>query len=107
MNTSKERNQTIPRVHLSVMESRTNIGHGVTLQSWFTRDGNTIIRTELYSIADGSIVAYQDCINGAWDPLYMEQNFVTFHREEDDMTTILKFAGVSSPDQACLFDMGR
>lgn len=107
MNTGKERNQAIPEVHLSVMESRTNLGHGVTLQSWFTRNGKTIIRTELYSLEDGSIVAYQDCVNGAWDPLYMESTFADFYHDEDNMATILNYAGVSDLDRVCRFNMGR
>lgn len=97
----------LPPMRLSVMESQLNLGSGVTFQSWFTRAGSDNIRSELYLFEDGSVVAYQDCINGVQQPLYMESMFKTLHEGELAFATILNYAGGVDPDAVEMFYMGR
>lgn len=81
--------------------------NGVTLGFWFTRSGANVIRTELYQAYDGSVVAYHDCVNGEWQPLYVEQNFLDMNKDEDDLATILQFTGVYDLAKVKTFNCGR
>ena len=74
---------------MSIKESETPLKHGVTLETWFNRDWDVTVRTEIYKAEDGSVVAYQDCIEGKWDPLHVEKNFLEFNEEEDNLRVIL------------------
>lgn len=96
-----------PLMHISVMESQTDIGYGVTLQSWFTRLGDDIIRTEMYLAEDGSVVAFQDCVNGVNEPLHMDSIFKAMNEDEFAFGTILHYAGVMDPNKIELFFAGR
>ena len=96
-----------PPMQLSMMESQTDIGCGVTLQSWFTRLGADIIRTELYSLEDGSVVAFQDCINGVNEPLHMDSIFKAMYEDEFAFGTILHYSGVLDPNKIELYYTGR
>lgn len=92
---------------LSLLEAQTNIGHGVTLQSWFTKAGNNHIRSEVYLFEDGSVIAYQDCIDGVTEPLHMEEMFKALHESEPVYWWILHYAGVMDPSKVQLYYMGR
>ena len=92
---------------LSTMESQTDIGNGVILQSWFTRAGDDNIRSELYILKDGYVVAYQDCINGIPQPLHVESMFKTMYLEEPVFWTVLHYAGVMDSEKVHTFYMGR
>ena len=83
-----------PVINLSIKETELSLPNNVYLEIWFTRSGADVIRTELYKAYDGSVVAYQDCVNGEWQPLYMDQNFLDMNKDEDDLATILGFTGV-------------
>lgn len=96
-----------PPMQLSVMESQTDIGCGVTLQSWFNRLGADIIRTELYLLEDGSVVAFQDCVNGVNEPLYMDSIFKAMYEDEFAFGTILQYSGVLDPSKIELYYTGR
>lgn len=92
---------------VQVLESSTDIGHGVTLRSWFTRNGPTVVRSETYQLEDGSVVAYQDTINGQPGLLHMDMAFKALHSEEEDFDIILKYAGVLDPNKILIFYAGR
>lgn len=96
-----------PPMRLSVLESQTQLSHGVTIQSWFTRAGSDNIRSELYCFEDGSVVAYQDCINGVNGPLYMESMFRALYEDEPVFGVILHYAGVMEPTLIQMYHMGR
>lgn len=96
-----------PGASMSVMESQTDIGHGVTLQCWFTRNRVSVICSDMYALEDGSIVAYQDCVDGETGPLYMDENFKQFHEGEKDQETILSCAGVHDLNKVLTFNRGR
>jgi hypothetical protein len=98
---------------MSVKESetvlnRTNtLSPGITLESWFNRDWDFIVRTEIYKAEDGSVVAYQDCIEGKWEPLHVEKNFLELNEEEDNLRVILESAGVFDINKIVTFNCGR
>lgn len=94
-------------IRLSIPEDKQKLGHGVTFQSWFTRVGSDHIRTEVYQFKDGSVVAYQDCVNGVHKPLRMERMFKVLYQSEPAFDTIIKYAGVLDADALELYDMGR
>lgn len=96
-----------PPMRLSVLESQTQLLHGVTLQVWFTRAGEDNIRSDLYCFEDGSVVAYQDCINGVNGPLYMESMFRAMYEDEPAFWVIMHYAGVMNPTQLHMYCMGR
>lgn len=95
-----------PPFRLSVMESQTTIGNGVTLQVWFTRAGADNIRSELYCLEDGSVVAYQDCVNGVNEPLHMESMFRSLYEDEPAFGAILHYSGVMNPNKIEMYHMG-
>lgn len=97
---------TPSKTHLTVLENQTLLPHGVTLSSWFCLNEGTIARVETYQIEDGSVVAYQETINGVSELLHMDSAFKTLHKEEDDFATILKYAGVLDPDKIPVFYTG-
>jgi hypothetical protein len=92
---------------MSIKESELLLEHGVTLESWFNRDWSFIVRTEIYKAEDGSVVAYQDCIEGKWEPLYVEKNFLELNEEEDNLQVILECAGVYDLSKVKTFNCGR
>ena len=96
-----------PRTEFSLMESQAYIGNGVTLQVWFTRSGPDNIRSDVYCFEDGSVVAYQDCINGVNEPLYVESIFKAMYEDEPAFSTILHYAGVIDASKVQLYYMGR
>lgn len=79
----------------------------VHMEVWFTRSGSDIIRTEVFQAYDGSVVAYQDCVNGEWKPLYMERQFLALNAGEADFQAILEWSGVLDASKIQLFDCGR
>lgn len=83
------------------------LNNGVTVTFWFTRIGSDVIRTEVYQAYDGSVVAYHDCINGEWQPLYMEKYFMEFNKDEKDFLEILQFVGVSDLSKIKTYNFGR
>lgn len=83
------------------------LNNGVTVTFWFTRIGSDVIRTEVYQVYDGSVVAYHDCINGEWQPLYMEKYFMEFNKDEEDFLEILQFVGVSDLSKIKTYNFGR
>lgn len=83
------------------------LNNGVTVTFWFTRIGSDVIRTEVYQAYDGSVVAYHDCINGEWQPLYMEKYFMEFNKDEEDFLEILQFVGVSDLSKIKTYNFGR
>lgn len=97
----------MPDIRMSVKESETLLEHGVTLESWFNRDGEFIVRTEIYKSEDGSVVAYQDCIEGKWEPLHLETNFLDINDEEDNLRVIFESAGVFDINKIVTFNCGR
>lgn len=97
----------MPDIRMPVKESETLLEHGITLESWFNRDGDFIVRTEIYKADDGSVVAYQDCIEGKWEPLLVEKNFLDFNEEEDSLRVILESAGVFDINKIVTFNCGR
>lgn len=91
-----------------ILESRTPIvGSGVTHCSWFIRSGLHIIRSEVYQLEDGSVVAYQDTVDGQSGLLHMDMTFKTLHEGEDDFNAILRWSGVLNPDKIPVFYAGR
>lgn len=96
-----------PELRMSVLESQTDIGDQVTLQVWFTRFGNNHIRSEVYRFENGSVVAYQDCINGDNGPLRMDSTFKLLYHNEPAFWTILHYAGVMDPAKVDTFYTGR
>lgn len=100
-------NPSPPQIHLSVMESQTTLSEGVILQSWFTRMGQDIIRSELYFLGDGSVVAYQDCVNGVNEPLYVDGIFKALYEDEPVFGAILHYAGVHDSSKIELYYTGR
>lgn len=105
MKSAKKENPILPPI--SVLEAESSIGNDVTLQRWFTRQGSDIIRTEVYRFEDGSVVAYQDCINGVNSPLRMDQMFKALYDDEPAFWTILHFAGVMDSRKVELYCSGR
>ena len=97
----------MPSINLSIKETEILLKNGVTLEVWFTRSGSDVIRTEFYKAYDGSVVAYHDCVNGEWQPLYMEKYFMEFNKGEDDFLEILRFVGVSDLSKIKTFNCGR
>jgi hypothetical protein len=94
-------------INLSIKETELRLANSVHLEIWFTRSGADVIRTELYQAYDGSVVAYHDCVNGEWQPLYVEQNFLNMNKDEDDLATILQFTGVHDLAKVKTFNCGR
>lgn len=90
---------------MSVLESQTDIGDGVRLQVWFNRVGGTNIRSEVYKFEDGSVIAYQDCINGKTAPLHMSSAFKALYEGEPAFDTILSCAGVLDLNKVELYTM--
>jgi hypothetical protein len=105
MRSTEKENTSLPT--LSVLEAETLIGNDVTLQRWFTRQGADVIRTEIYRFEDGSVVAYQDCINGVNSPLRMDQMFKALYEDEPAFWTILHFAGIMDPRRVETYCTGR
>lgn len=97
----------MPVINLSIRETEILLNNGVTVTLWFTRTGSDVTRTELYQAYDGSVVAYHDCVNGEWQSLYVEQNFLDMNKDEDDLATILQFAGVHDLAKVKTFNCGR
>lgn len=97
----------MPGIHMSILESKILLNYGVTLETWFNRDWDFIVRTEIYKAEDGSVVAYQDCIEGKWEPLHVEKNFLEFNEEEDNLRVILESAGVFDINKIVTFNCGR
>lgn len=97
----------MPDIRMSVKESETLLEHGITLESWFNRDCDFSVRTEIYKVEDGSVVAYQDCIEGKWEPLHVEKNFLDLSEEEDNLRVILESAGVFDINKIVTFNCGR
>lgn len=96
-----------PQIHMSVMESQTTLPEGVALQVWFTRMGQDIIRSDLYFLEDGSVVAYQDCVNGVHEPLYVDSVFKSLYEDEPAFGVILHYAGVLDVNRIELYYSGR
>ena len=96
----------MPTVSLSIKENEMLLNHGVTVTFWFTRIGSDVIRTEVYQAYDGSVVAYHDCVNGEWQPLYMEKYFMEFNKDEDDFLEILQFVGISDLSKIKTYNCG-
>lgn len=94
-------------VQLQTMESSTDIGNGVILECWFIRDGVTIIRSDLYKLYDGSVVAFRDTVDGTSGPLHMDMAFKAFNENEDSMNTILRDAGMYDLSNIRVFYTGR
>ena len=94
-------------IRMSVKESEILLEHGITLENWFNRDWGFIVRTDIYKAEDGSVVAYQDCIEGKWESLHVEKNFLDFNEEEDDLRVILESAGVFDINKIVTFNCGR
>lgn len=97
----------MPVINLSVRENEILLNNGVTVTFWFTRSGSDVIRTEVYQAYDGSVVAYHDCVNGEWQPLYMEKYFMEFNKGEDDFLEILQYVGVSDLSKIKTYNCGR
>ena len=97
---------TPSKTHLTVLENQTHLPHGVTLSSWFCLNEGIITRVETYQIEDGSVVAYQDTVNGTSEPLPMDLAFKTLHKDEDDFATILNYAGILDPNKIPVFYTG-
>lgn len=97
----------IPGIRISILESKILLKHGVTLETWFNRDWDFIVRTEIYKAEDGSVVAYQDCIEGKWEPLRVEKNFLELNEGEDNLRVILESAGVFDTNKIVTFNCGR
>lgn len=93
--------------HLQVMESSYTLEGDVVVQTWFIRDGNTITRTELYFHQCGSVVAFQDCINGENQPLQMDMMFKVLYEGETAFESILQHSGVHDPSKIQIFSTGR
>lgn len=91
---------------MQVLESQHPIGKGITVESWFIRKCFSCCRTELYKAEDGSVVAYQDWVEGKWGELYMEKHFLLLNEGEPEVQAILDWAGVSL-SKVKIFDMGR
>lgn len=98
---------TSAHVQLQTMESSTDIGNGVILECWFIRNGVTIIRSDLYKLEDGSVVAFRDTIDGTLGPLHMDMAFKVFNEAEDSMATILRDSGVFDLNNVRVFYTGR
>lgn len=96
-----------PLINLPVLESTTSIGHGVTLECWFIRAGTNITRSDIYHLEDGSVVAYQDTVNGQRGLLHMDAVFKALQDDEDDFNTILEYAGVFDTSKIPVFYTGR
>lgn len=94
-------------VRLQTMESSTDIGNGVILECWFIRDGLNIIRSDLYKLDDGSVVAFRDTINGTAGQLHMDMAFKAFNAEENCMETILRDSGMYDLSKVRVFYTGR
>ena len=97
----------MPGIRMSILESKVLLKYGITLETWFNRDRDFIVRTEIYKVEDGSVVAYQDCIEGKWEPLHVEKNFLDFNEEEDNLRVILESAGVFDINKIVTFNCGR
>ena len=97
----------MPVINLSIRETELRLPNSVYVEIWFTRSGADVIRTELYQAYDGSVVAYHDCVNGEWQPLYVEKNFLDMNKDEDDLATILRFTGVYDLAKIKTFNCGR
>lgn len=94
-----------PILRMSIPESQTDIGHGVELQVWFNRVGENNVRSEAYLFEDGSVVAYQDCVNGVNTPLHMSSMFKVLYEGEPAFDTILTYAGVSDINKVKLYTL--
>ena len=94
------------KARLSILENQTLLPHGVTLSSWFCLNEGNVIRVETYQVSDGSVVAYQETINGESELLHMDLAFKTLHKDEDDLATILKYSGVLDVDKIPVFYTG-
>lgn len=90
-----------------MLESQTDIGSGITLKSWFIRDGSNIIRSETYQLEDGSVVAFQDRINEENQPLQMDHMFKTLYEGEPEFETILQYSGVLDANKIQTYSTGR
>lgn len=102
-----EQPNEMPLVKLSILESQTKIGYGVTLKSWFTRDGHNIIRSETYQLEDGSVVAFQDCINGENQPLHIDKVFKDLCEGEPEFDLILRHSGTFDASKLQMYSTGR
>lgn len=79
---------------MCILESQTVLPEGVTLESWFLRSGDCVARSEVYKLDDGSVVAFQDTVNGQNGPLHMDNKFKLLYEGEPQYETILRSAGV-------------
>lgn len=96
----------MPGIRMSILESKILLKYGISLETWFNRDWDFIVRTEIYKAEDGSVVAYQDCIEGKWEPLHVEKNFFDLNEEEYNLRVILESAGVFDVNKIVTFNCG-
>ncbi len=91
---------------LSILQDTTKVTSSISAQSWFTRFGNTITTSEVY-LYQGRVVAFQDCLNGEQQPLFMDLMFKELYKDEPELYSILKHAGVLDLDKVETFSTGR
>lgn len=91
--------------NLWVRESSTLISDEITLESWFIRGASFVARSELYKAIDGSVVAFQDNINGVNGPLHMDSRFKSLYEDEPEFEIILKYSGVLDPTKIKLYHL--
>lgn len=98
----------IPSVRISTQEGvPIQLDGGIWFESWFTREDDVLVRTEIYKAEDDSVVAFQDCVLGDWKPLYVEKQFFELFQGEDSLQAIMNQSGVQDVTKFRLFDMGR
>ena len=93
--------------YLQLLESTYTLEGEVIVQSWFVRDGDNITRTEVYFHQCGSVVAFQDCVNGENRPLHMDMMFKALYEGETAFESILQHSGVHDPSKILIFSTGR
>lgn len=83
------------------------LGAGMTAQRWFIRNGGHVSRSVLYLLNDEWVVAFQDCVDGEDKPLYMDEAFMSLHKDEPEYEAILLHSGVFNLNKIQTYSTGR
>lgn len=83
-----------------VLESSYTLDRNITRETWFvTRRGLLSslppVRREIYKAEDGSVVAVRDSGIGVDTALYIDEEYLTFFKEEPELEVIMHDQGIT------------
>lgn len=97
-------------MNFQVLESSYTLPRDITRETWFvTRKGLLSslppVRREIYKAEDGSVVAVRDSGVGVDTALYIDEEYLTFFKEEPELEVIMRDQGITDYSKIKLFRM--